>query len=314
MRSPHPSRSKLLALFAALTLVLLAACGGGDDDADSGGEDEDGAAAGPSLTVASAGFGENELLANMFGKALEDAGVKVSYKLKLGSREILAPALERGDIDLVPEYVGNLLAFYDAAAAEPGDDLDTLTEKLRKEATKKELTVLEPSEAVDGDVIAMTKDKADELGVKKISDLKGKETGLTMGGPAECAQRITCLKGLQDVYGLKFKEFKPLDTGGPITVGALKDGDVDVARLFSSDPALVANDFVVLEDDKLIQPAGNVVAVIRTSVLTDEIEEVLERLSEALTTEELIALNKRVDVDKEDPATVAEDWIEENLR
>ena len=105
----------------------------------------------------------------------------------------------------------------DVLVLEPGDDLAATTTKLRDAAKAKKVTVLEPSAAADGDVLAMTKAKAEELGIKKISDLKGKESSLVMGGPPECAQRVTCYKGLQDVYGLKFKEFKPLDTGGPIT-------------------------------------------------------------------------------------------------
>ena len=307
-----PTRTRLLALFTLLMLLMFSACGG-DDDGGSAGDDTTNTTEAAAVTVASFGFGESEILANIYGKALEDAGVKVNYKLKLGAREIVAPALEKGEIDLVPEYVGNLLAFYDASASAPGDDLDATTTKLRDAATAKKVSVLEPSPAADGDVIAMSKAKAEELNVKKISDLKGKESSLVFGGPPECAQRITCLKGLQDVYGLKFKEFKPLDVGGPVTVKSLKDGDVHVARLFSSDPAIKTNNFVVLDDDKYIQPAGNVVPVIRTEALTDEIEDVLNKVSAALTTDALIELNTKVDVEKEDAATVAEEWLKENL-
>jgi len=306
------ARTRLLALFTLLMLLMFTACGGDDDgDGDAGGT-TDTTAAGPRVTVASFGFGESEILANIYGKALEAAGVNVSYKLKLGAREIVAPALEKGEVDIVPEYAGNLLAFFDANASEPGDDVATTAEKLREAASTRRLTVLEPSDAANGDIIAMTRAKATQLGVTKISDLKGKETTLVMGGPPECAQRITCFKGLRDVYGLQFDEFKPLDTGGPITVKSLKDGDVDVARLFSSDPAIRANDFVVLEDDRFIQPAGNVVPVIRDEALTDEIAEILNKVSAALTTEDLIELNTRVDVEKEDASTVAEEWLEEH--
>jgi osmoprotectant transport system substrate-binding protein len=305
-------RSVLVSLVALA--LLFAACGDDGDGDATGSPTGTGTGGGaPAITVASFGFGESEILARIYGKALAEAGIDVELKLKLGSREIVAPALEKGEIDLVPEYVGNLLAFYDAAASKPGDDLDTSTEKLRDVATAKKLAVLEPSAAADGDVIAMTKAKATELGIEKISDLKGKESGLVMGGPSECQTRITCLKGLQDVYGLKFKEFKPLDTGGPLTVGALKDGTVQVARLFSADPALKANGFVVLEDDEFIQPAGNVVPVIRSEVLTDEIEEILDRVSAAMTTEELIDLNTQHDVDKKDAEEVADAWLEANL-
>ena len=307
----RPIRLRLAALVAVLAVVavVLAACGSDDDDTDAVGDTDEAAA----ITIASANFSENEILANIYGLALEKARVEVSYKLKLGGREILAPALEKGELDLVPEYVGNLLAFYNADASKPGDDLAATTEKLRTEAKAKKLTVLEPSPAADGDVIAMTRQQASTLRVERISDLKGKESGLVMGGPPECAQRITCLKGLQDVYGLQFKEFKPLDVGGPITVKSLKDGTVHVARLFSSDPALKANDFVVLEDDKFIQPAGNVVPVIRDEVLTDTIRDVLDAVSAVLTTDDLIDMNKRVDIDKEDAKAVAQDWVAEHL-
>jgi len=313
------SRSRLLLLLTCLLLVF-AACGNDDDtdndaadSADDAADTADDDAAAAEVTVASFAFGESEILANIYGLALADAGVDVDYKLKLGPREIVAPALEKGEIDIVPEYLGNLLSFLDADASKPGDDVDATTGKLRTAAGAKKLTVLEPSEATDGDVIVMTKAKATELGVTKISDLKGKEAALVMGGPPECQTRITCLTGLQDVYGLEFKEFKALDTGGPLTVGALKDGSIQLARLFSSDPAIKANDFVELEDDKFIQPAGNVVPVVRDDALTDTIEEALDKVSAALTTEDLIEMNTRVDVDKEDAKTVAEEWVKENL-
>ena len=305
-----------------LTLLLALVLGACGDDGGSGtttgsasgtGSDDDTTEPSGPVTVASFAFGESEILANIYGLALEDAGVEVDYKLKLGSREVVAPALEGGEIDIVPEYLGNLLAFFDADASAPGDDVDATTEKLRTEAAKKKLTVLEPSEAADGDVIVMTKAKASELSATKISDLKGKESALVMGGPAECKTRVTCLKGLEDVYGLEFKEFKALDTGGPLTVGALKDGTIQVARMFSSDPAIKSNNFVELQDDKFIQPGGNVVPVVRDEALTDDIEEVLNKVSAALTTADLIDLNTKVDVNKEDAKVVAEAWVKENL-
>jgi osmoprotectant transport system substrate-binding protein len=300
----------LLAALAVLGFVL-AACGGGDDN---GGSSSNTTSAPAAITVASFNFSESEILADIYGKALEDSGVKVTYKLKLGSREVVAPALDKGDVDLVPEYVGNLLAFYDANASQPGDDVAASTDKLRTAAKAKKITILEPSPATDGDIIAMGKAKATSLGATKISDLKGKETALVMGGPPECPQRITCLKGLQDVYGLKLKEFKPLDVGGPLTVTALKDGTVQLGRLFSSDPAIKKNDFVVLDDDKHIQPAGNVVPAIRDAALNEAIRTVLNKVSAALTTDDLIAMNDAVAGDqKKDAKTVAVDWVKENL-
>jgi osmoprotectant transport system substrate-binding protein len=299
------AKSAAVAL-ALAPLLVLAACSG---DRGESTDDTTTTAPGPEITVASFEFGESEILAAIYGAALEGAGVRVNYRLKLGPREVVAPALEKGEVDLVPEYVGNLLVFYDAAARSPGDDLPTATEKLRERARDKNLVVLQPSAATNGDVIAMTRAKATSLGVTKISDLRGKESRLVFGGPPECAQRLTCLKGLQDVYGLRFADFKPLDSGGPVTVASLRDGDVDVARLFSSDPSIGANDFVVLEDDRSIQPQGNVVPVVRDDVLDAEIEAVLDKVSASLTTDDLISFRTKVDLQQEDPATVAGEWL-----
>jgi osmoprotectant transport system substrate-binding protein len=298
-------RSRLLAVLG-VSAVVLAACGG-----DSGSSSSSTTTAkATSITIGSAGFTENEILANVYATALGNAGIKVTLKTKLGPREIVEPALEKGEIDLVPEYLGNLLAFFDPTASKPGDDVAATLVKLQTVAKTKKLTVLEPSKATDGDIIAMTKAKATALGATKISDLKGKDSTLVMGGPPECATRVTCLKGLQDVYGLKFKEFKPLDTGGPLTVTALKDGTVHLARLFSADTAIKDNDFVVLDDDKFIQPAGNVVPLIRDSAVTDKIRTVLDKVSSTMTTDQLVALNAEVSgPTKPDPKTVAEKWV-----
>jgi osmoprotectant transport system substrate-binding protein len=304
------SRFRFLAALVAVGFVL-AACG----KSNSNNSSSTTTAAPAAITIGSFGFTESEILADIYGKALENAGVKVTYKLKLGSREVVAPALDKGEIDVVPEYVGNLLAFYNKDANLPGDDLAATTAKLRTEAKAKKVTVLEPSMATDGDIIAMTKAKATSLSAMKISDLKGKDSTLVMGGPAECQGRITCLKGLQDVYGLKFKEFKALDTGGPLTVTALKDGTIQLARLFSSDPAIKKNDFLVLEDDKHIQPPGNVVPVARDAAINDAITKVLNKVSAALTTDDLISLNDAVSGDqKKDAKTVAVDWVTAHVK
>lgn len=303
---PRSRPFAVVALSMAL-VVLGAACGSSGSDSSAGG-----AGGAGSVTVASFDFPESEILAHIYGRALEEAGVDVTYKLGLGSREVVAPALEKGEIDLVPEYAGNILAFLDANAAKPGDDIDAIIAKLESKAGSKGLTVLEPSEATDGDVVAMTKARADELGVSSLADLKGKAGDLVFGGPPECPERVTCLKGIEEAYGLDFAEFKALDTGGPITIAALEKGDVDLARVFSSDPAIKAKDLVVLDDPESVQPPGNVVPVIRTDALTDTIRRVLDDVSAKLSTDDLIELNTKVGVDKQDAQTAAEAWLEEN--
>lgn len=298
---------------AALLLVLALVAGAcGDDSQDQGGSTEGGGEDRSSVTIGSFDFPESEILAYLYGKALEDAGVQVDYKLRLGSREVVAPALQKGDIDLVPEYVGNILAFFDPEAAGPGDDLDTLMEKLETEAEAEGLTVLQASDAADGDAVAMTKQRAGELGVSSLADLEGKAGDLVFGGPPECPERVTCLKGIEEEYGLDFADFKALDVGGPITIAALEKGDVDVARVFSSDPAIKTKDLVVLEDPASVQPPGNVVPIIRTEALTDTIRDVLNEVSAELTTDDLIELNTQVGVDKEDAEDAAVAWLQDH--
>ena len=292
----------------ALMLLLTAACG---DDSGGGTSSETTVAKG-SVTVGSFNFSESVLLANLYAKALDEAGYKTTVRANLGAREIVFPALEKGEIDLIPEYLGNALAFVAKDAAKPGDDVEATVKKLADALQPKQLTLVLPaSDATDGDIIAVTKATADKNNLKKISDLAPVAKDLTLGGPPECPTRITCGLGLDQVYGLKFKAFKALDTGGPITKAALEKGEVDVARLFSSDPAIKEKSFVVLDDDKFIQPAGNVVPVIRTEIADDAIAEVLDKVSSTLTTDDLIDMNKRIDVDKEDPDKVAQDYLVE---
>lgn len=294
------------AIVALLLLVTAAACGdSGDDTASTDTTTESKG----SVTVGSFNFSESVLLANLYAKVLEDAGYKTTVRANLGAREIVFPALEKGEIDVVPEYLGNALAFAAPDAAKPGDDVDATVDKLTEAIKGKNLSLLKASKATDGDVIAVTKATADEHKLKKISDLAPVAGQLVLGGPPECPTRITCGLGLDQVYGLKFKDFKALDTGGPITKGALEKGDVDVARLFSSDPAIKEKNFVVLDDDKFIQPAGNVVPLIRSDAVDEELTTLLNKLSATLSTGDLIDMNKQIDVDKDDPEQVAEAYL-----
>jgi osmoprotectant transport system substrate-binding protein len=293
-------RTRLPRLVAALALAagVLAACSSG------------GGAKGTPITVASFGFSESEVLAQVYGQALQHAGAKVTYKLKLGNREVVAPALEKGDIDLVPEYLGNYLGYLDPKQTS-GMPADQALTALQAAAKAKGLTVTKASSAADGDVLAVTKDFAQKNGLTTISDLKKVAGTLALAGPSECETRQTCLLGLRSTYGLTVTFLSTgQDAGGPITKAALNDNKAQVARLFSSDTDVAAGGkYVVLQDDKSFQQAGNVVPVIRTSKATAKVVEVLDKVSAALTTEELIALNKQTDVDKLDPADVAAAFV-----
>lgn len=295
-----------------LGLALLAA-GCGDDGGDTGATTTTGA--GPSttkakaaITIASANFSENEMLANMYGAVLAKAGYPVTYKLKLGAREVIEPALESGQVDLVPEYAGNYLSFLDKTVGSLSVD-DTVA-KLRQLLAPKGIAVLQPSSATDADAIAVTKAFADKNGLKTISDLSKVKTTLTLGGPAECETRVTCKVGLEQVYGLQVK-FKALDADGPLTRAALDNGDVQLARVFTADADLKTKSYVVLEDDRHFQQAGNVTPVIRTDKLDDEARTIIDKVSAALTTDALIDLNKSVQVDKEDPKAAAERFLKD---
>lgn len=312
------------AMFVVLVL-LFGACGDSGDDTDSGagsGSDDTSDAAGgdtegtcstfsgsEELTVGGTNFIEQEIVAEIYAQCLEAAGYDVDTKLKIGARDIVLPALEKGDIDLYPEYVGTLLTHLKGT---PTSDVDKTVTDLQAALASKNLEVLEPAEAEDKNGFAVTKKTADDLKISSLSDLKGKEGDLVFGAGPECEQRPLCLIGLKETYGLSFKEVKKLDSGGPLTKDALEKGDIDVGLIFTSDGAVAARGFVVLEDDKNLQPPDNVVPIVRKDVLKGDLEELLNSISAKLTTEGLSELNKQVDIDKADPADVAKAWLEEN--
>lgn len=296
-------RVKLSVLSVLLLLAGgLAACGENSDSTKASG--------GTKIVVGSFGFSESEVLAQIYGTALRNAGADVEYKLKLGNREVVGPALENGDIDMVPEYLGNYLAFLDKSQTKGLPESEAL-KALQTAAAAKGITVPDASEAADGDVMAVTKDFATKNALKTIGDLK-KVSGLTLAGPSECETRETCLIGLRTTYGLTVGFVSTgTDAGGPITKKALADGTAQVGRLFSSDPdtAKAGGKYVVLEDDKVFQQAGNIVPALRTAKVTPAILAVLNKVSKALTTEKLVDLNEKTDVEKEDPAAVAAEFV-----
>lgn len=297
--------------YAVVAVVLglaLVASGCGDDDEDT----SSGGAPAEEITIGGFNFSESSILAAIYEGALKSEDIKVSVRPNLGNREIVAPALERGEIDLYPGYVATELEFFNQSAGEATPDAQATVDKLRLRLTSKNLTALEPSPAIDSNAFAVTRATADKYKLKTLSDLAPVAGELRLGGPPECPTRPFCAAGLERVYGIKFKEVKPLDAGGPLSKAALEKGDVDVALIFSSDGAIPAKGFVVLEDDKHLQNADNVVPIIRTAVATEGARQVLNKVSAALTTADLAELNKRADVDKEDPEVLAKDWLKKH--
>jgi len=299
----RPFRAMAVGL-VALALALVATACGDDDSTETGRGDRKG-----TVTIGAFAFSESAILAHMYAGALRAEGYTANVRANLGTREVVAPALERGEIDMYPGYAATDLEFVNKGAGEATPDAKATVDKLKSRLEPKGLTALEPSPAIDQNAFAVTKATADRLRVSKLSDLVPHAPQLTLGGPPECPTRPFCQPGLESRYGITFKAFKPLDAGGPLSKNALADGDVDVALIFSSDGAVPARNFVILEDDKKLQNADNVVPVLRRSVATGEVTSILNRVSAALTTADLAALNKRADIDKEDPDALAQGWL-----
>ncbi|HYW27727.1 MAG TPA: ABC transporter substrate-binding protein [Terriglobales bacterium] len=261
------------------------------------------------LTVAGFNFAESSILANIYGKALRQHGYATPYELNLGNREVVEPALEKGSVDLYPGYAATELEFINGGKGEATSDVNSTLTRLNGYLSTRGLRALQPAPAVDTNGFAVTRATADRYHLRRISDLLPVAGALTLGGPPECPSRPFCQAGLQKTYGLNFKAFKPLDAGGALSKVALENGSVDIALIFTSDGVIAAKDFVVLEDDKHLQNADNVVPVIRSSVAGDDVVSLLNDISSKLTTQDLIELNQSSQLDHEDPDVLAQRWL-----
>lgn len=297
-----------LALAASAALLAVASCGSGSSGPLASGGSTSKANAG-TIVVGSANFPENALLAEIYAGALSAKGVTVEKKLNIGSRETYIPALKDGSIDLIPEYTGVLSQYFNKNAK--ATDADGVYAEL-KAALPATLTVLDKSAAEDKDSVVVTKATADKYNLKTIADLQPIAKDLTIGGPPEWKTRPTGIPGLKKLYNLGFKTFRPLDAGGPLSVQALKNGQVDAVNLFTTDPSIAANGFVILDDPKSLFAAQNVVPLITKSKVNDTISAALNAISAKLDTATLGALVKEVVVDKKDAAVVAKEFLTKN--
>ena len=287
------------AAIVAFALIATACGSGGDGDAKDG----------PTITIGSANFSESALVAEIYAQTLEAEGYQVERKLNTGNREIYAPALESGELDLIPEYIGSILTYLGGTASSNSDETYAALQAAWEPAG---IQVLDYAPAQDKNGFAVTQATADSLGLTTVSDLAAVNGTLVLGGPPECPEREFCLKGLESVYGLEFAEFKPLDAGGPITVAALEGDEIQVGLMFTSDGTILAKGFVLLDDDKALQPSENLAPAVRSEIIDaygDEFADALNAASLKLTTTELISLNKLVGIDGEDPETVVADWL-----
>lgn len=316
-------RPRLLLLGTALAAMALTACGDASTPASRITADPSAAAgnalptsggSGP-VVIASANFPENQILAEVYRQALANAGYSATVK-PLTTRPNITAAIASDDVQVEPDYVGSLTEFLnrdkngpDAPRVATGD-LDATLAKARELAGPKGLTLLMPSPAQDQNAFAVTRKFSIDNSVTKISDLKGYTGPLVLGGTPECKTYFGCQPGLEKTYGLEFTGFEQTDLGGTLSVSKLKSGKVTLGEFLSSDGNVKANDFVVLEDDLKLQPVDNVVPVLSKSIADDQLlKDILEKVSAAMDTDDLIALNAAVSIDRKLPAQAATDFL-----
>ncbi len=301
-------RCRLLAGAILAVCLMVGGCVGSAPRQDIAGP------AGPNGTIivgVSGAFAENQIVAEMYAQVLEHAGYALERQLDLPSREISQNALESGQIDLKPEYLSSLLLFLDPnakASSSPADVAERSSQLLQPRG----ITLLTPSPAEDTNVFVANSKTAQRFNLTTMSSLAPVADQLTLGGPPECPQRPFCMPGLKSAYGILFNDFTPLDVGGPLTVAALRDDEVQIGLLFSTDPSIRQNGFVPLVDDKHLQNAENLTPVIRSEKLNDDVRRLLDAVSASLSTDKVTDLVGKVVIDGQDVAAVAERFLAAN--
>jgi osmoprotectant transport system substrate-binding protein len=296
---------------AVLTGVGLAACGSSGGSSSSGSSASSnplgGSAAKGTVVVGSANFPEDELLAEIYVLALQAKGVKVTPKFNIGAREVYYPQITKGAISIIPEYNGALLttSVDTSSTAATTAEVDAAL-KAKLPST---LEIFNPSAAQDKDSVTVTQATANKDHLKSISDLKPYAKNMVIGGPSEFKTRTQGLVGLKKNYGLTFKSFDPLDESGPLTLAALKDGKVQAADVFTTTPQIVTDKLVALADPKFNFAAQNVIPLVYKKAATPTITSTLNAISQRLTTEALLQMDKAVILDHANYSTVAQGWL-----
>lgn len=265
----------------------------------------------PTITVASFNFPESVILAEIYAQALEANGYSIERNLNLGSRELIFPEIESGAIGFLPEYLGSAIAvgFGEQAPTDQAEAVQTLTDLFDGVG----VTVLEPAPGQDKNVFVVTGDFAAENDVSTVSDLAGLGE-LTLGGPPECEERETCYAGLVETYGLDNLAFEAIQEGAA-RVAALDAGGIDLALLFSTQPVITQMGFVALEGTEEIIAPENVIPVVSDEVAEaygEDLAALVNSISELITTDVLLDLNGRVELEAQNPDDVATDWLNEN--
>jgi osmoprotectant transport system substrate-binding protein len=299
-----------------IPLLAMALCAACVVDIGSGPEEDPPVPSVPdsqAIVIGAFDFSESRVLAEIYGTAMEAHGFPVDRNARVASREILEPALEQNFVDLVPEYQGTALAFVSLDSELSSQSAAQTHSSLAAAFDSKGIEVLDYAPAENKNEVVVTRQTAEQYGLTKISDLARVASQFVFGGPPECRTRPLCIPGFEERYGLEFEGFQSLDAGGPLTVAALEGGDIDVALLFSTSPALSVRDLVVLDDDLELQPSENIVPVIRQEIADmygKELIDLLNSISARLTTSALQDLNEQVELDEADPVGVASEWLE----
>ena len=289
------------AAVAAIALVAVA-CGASSSPS--------GTTSKGTITVGGFNFPESDILAQVYGQTLAHDGYTVNYKLELGARSIVVPALQSGQIDLYPGYAASELEYLNHGKGEATADPAETTSKLNTYLSAIGAEALTPSAAFDGNAYAVTKATADQYNLKTLSDLTGVADKLVFGAGPECKTYKFCLPGLTSVYGLHFKNTLVLDTDGPATRAAFKNGTIQVGLVFSTDADLQQLGLVVLQDDKHMIAADNVVPVIRTKTATNDVTGILNKISAGLSTNDLFTMNGEVSLQHMDADAVAKSYLQ----
>jgi len=295
----------LTGLVAVSAVVALAGCASSDPLGNSSTSGSTDAASGP-IVIGSQAYYSNEIIAEIYAQALEANGVEVTRQFNIGQRDAYLPALESGDVQLFPEYTGNLLQYYapDTTARTSDDVYAALADALPQG-----LEVLDQSPATDQDSYNVTQEFSDANGVTSLADLSKVTTPLTLGGNSELQTRPYGPEGLLSTYGVTVG-FTPIeDSGGPLTIAALKDNTVQLVNIYSADPNIKTSGLVTLADPKGLFLASNVVPLINSDAATPEVTSVINKVSAALTAADLVDLNSQSVNDQKSADTIAADWL-----
>jgi osmoprotectant transport system substrate-binding protein len=302
----RPVRS--LIAVGVIALLVIAACS--DDKKTTATTGSSGQTASkPKITIGAQDFGESKILAEVYKQGLAAKGFTTDVQTLGGFRDLEIKAFDGGTINFAPEYAASMLEFLNGKKGEASSDVTATVSKLATQLETKGLAAFKVTDAVDTNALVMKKAKADQLGIKSLSDLATKGANLKLGGPADCETNPFCIPGLKSKYNVDLApNFQALETSA--IVPALDADSIDIALLFSTDGRIVANNYVLLQDDKKILSADNVIPVAKKDIASNaDLVTAVNAISAYITTDALLAMNKKFDIDKEDAAVIAKDFL-----